>query len=392
MGEFNPHEDLRVEVTPRDDVFDLRSRGMVDIGRQELCIRSVPESQVRNAGVLINQAAGYIADSPVSSGERMGIELSSHMPIVTIFDAGPDLQRIADGHVEASGASLPRVALSTVALERAHQAFARDDRATGLTILDDSIQFYPGDTLADAEPFFGYPYNWQNCLTYRELSRQYAEETGAGFLRDACERSVILQSQVLGAPIEFFRSLDADMIARRAAYIHRKNVETYHVEDGPNEALVITISPLWTLGAEDTVHRTLAMVPKKLLQLYWNRDVVEAVDSAPVYELVGEAIEAFGDDPVGLAAKVTDSRRLWTDPSAPAKNFEDEYVNGDVLLSSLLAHIARLTAGGAELPVLRASLGLSDDSTALADLRDIEQKLQEMEASAYGAAMQRQQD
>jgi hypothetical protein len=293
MSDFNPNEDLRVEVTPRDDVFDLRSKGMVDYDRSELTIRGVPESQVPNAGVLINHAAAYIVENEVASGERMGMELGNQMPIVTIFDVGPGVQRIADGHVEADGDEIPRVALTTVALARAAQAFAERDRQGGLTRLREAIEFYPGESLSDAEPYFGYPYNWQNCLVYRELAQHYDGQEGAAYLRKACERSVILQSQILGAPLDAFADMDAARVAKRSAFIHRSNVETFHTEEGPSDMLAITIAPIWELGEDGAVQRSLAMVPAALMEFYWAQEVLEAVDREAVYRALGESVEAF---------------------------------------------------------------------------------------------------
>ncbi|MGM0557035.1 MAG: hypothetical protein ACQEVA_11700 [Myxococcota bacterium] len=361
---------------------------MVDHDRKELVIEGVPESQVSNAGILINQAAAHIVESEVASGERKGLELGNQMPIVTLFDVGPAVQCIADGHVESADAGPPRVALTTVALARAASELGQRNQEAAMTIMEDSIAFYPGEPLGDAEPFFGYPYNWQNCLTYEELAKHYRGEKGADYLRRACNRSVIMQSQILGAPMDMFSSMDADQVARRAAFIHRTNADTFQVEDGPNDALAITISPLWELGEEDAVHRSLVMLPEKLLALYWNETVMEAVDSDPVYGLIGEVVEAHGDDPVALAARVTDARRLWTDPSAPTRKFEAEYFNGDVLFSTVVAHVARLMSAGAQMPELRVSLGLSDDDDARTTLAQIIDKVESLESSAYNEAMQ----
>lgn len=388
ITDFNPNRDLKVEVSQRGEVFDLRSKGLVDYGRKELTIEGVPESQVNNAGILINQAAAYVVENQVASGERMGMELGSQMPIVTLFDVGSDIQCIADGHVETAEAGVPKVALTTVALARAENELGQRNQAAAMSILEESVEFYPGEPYDDAEPFFGYPYNWQNSLTYQELSKHYRGEQAADYLRSACERSVILQSQVLGAPTDVFESLEAEQVAKRAAFIHRKNASTFHREDGPNDALAITISPLWELGEEDAVHRSLCMLPEKLLALYWNETVLEGVDTSPVYRLIGEAVAAHADDPVALAARVSDARRLWTDPSAPAKKFEDEYANGDVLVSSLLAHVARLMSAGAQMPELRVSLGLSDDDDARTTLAQIVDKVESLESHAYGTAMQ----
>lgn len=88
---------------------------------------------------------------------------------------------------------------------------------------------------------------------------------------------------------------------------------------------------------------------------------------------------------------MVDARRLWTDPSAPSRQFEIEYVNGDVLFSSLVAHAARLFAGGADISALRASLGLTDDAEAHANLDEVRATLRARESKAYAQVMQQDQ-
>ena len=384
---FDVQRQMKVEVTLAGGLAELRTRGLAAIGRDELCLRAVPEANVREAGTVINLVADYVANQkPVADEERVGMsgdaallcvrlvrEEAATRGLLGMFGNTPGVQRIVDAWDD--GAGVPWIALSTILLWRGHDAEEAGEVGEAADLYEASMGLVTPVVGECPDP--GAPYNAGGALAALRLA-ELQPERRAVWLAEACRRSTLAQVEVLGDGV--------DELAKR--------------HEGRLRAAAHTLIRAWMMGSVDV--RTMGpmvMCAGAIAEKGEGLSLRHTLLPVALHEALASTFDTLRDDRVrALAAKVVVQKapldlvvELWhvldLYGRGPSAATGEGWVVGMKQLSLVLAEISTLLVGGADVDDLPAAFGMDAPEGAADRVALARAAFAEFEGKAKAEAM-----
>jgi hypothetical protein len=414
---FRAERDITIHAAPGDHGhgFRLRSEGLAERGLPELEMIDVPEARARDAAVVINQVADYVATkSRIEDGQRLAIRAPSGALVATLQAGSPSsssapppglFARMFGGarttHVQRVHEPLdtmehPRTLLSTVMLWRARAQIEAGDVEGARRELFASVAYFPGDPGKRSDLFMGFAYNWQNHLSYAALSEISLDDgERRAWMDKALERSEELEQELLGdSAADLARASREDLLAETDRIV-TENLRTAPSRHPVTGAVVAFGSPTWrreSTSSGPTVARSMTVLPELFERYYYDPLVAVQLRSPSVRAIAVDVLLARRGEPAELALTARDIASIYEGDvaEAPAMVIDPPYYRpGDRLLSLLLADIAKRLFAGLTEAELRAGYGLSQDrglaQSAALKLAEIDRREGEAYMDALGA-------
>lgn len=404
MSPFSPNRDLKINVTETPAGLHLLSQGMQAFGYAELEMVEVEKRDMREAGGVLNTLAGYIVNEArkVEPGQRIAV----------VAKAGALVARLTEGTAAepsgffgrlmgrptrvlrviepVDGMAHGRTLFSTIRLWRAEKMLEAGDTASALAELRRSIAAFAGDPKRRGELRMGFPYNWENHLSYAMLAdSEPALQAKAEWLEKALARSEELELARIGDTPAQIRSVGKDALLARTRVLARENAQPAAANLPPMEGMRLVPSPIRVRaerGKEIVAERSLVLVPA-LMAEYQPPGVGTG---EPFCQAVTDVLWASVDRPAHLAALTDDVRCLYEGDRDEAPKIEGsaKYEIGDRLLTLLLADARRAEYAGVTPDEYRARGGAIQDPTlalaATARLDDLIARESEAYVQAIG--------
>ena len=420
---FDANRDIRIEASQAaSGTYTLRTRGLADRRRPELEIAGVPEAGLNAAGGVINILAEYAvnkaeitADQSVGNVLTIGEEgrrlllavraVSSEKPKGGLWSkiagGGKGVLRLVDVDAKVGDSGAPRTALATMLVHRAAVRLAKDDDEGARAELEAALEVFPGEAAAGAAPAIGGAdgeLNWQNHLAYLDLAtlsdRAGEVDDAAAFFGSALGRSEELARREIGTTVEALASLDAAAIEREAKTIVEHNLATIHPGAGPTSAVITLASPVWELADPSSAEakatrRGTVLRPAALLALYYEGAAAEGLrGSAPA--LVGRILAASREEPWRAAWIARGARAAWRSEEGPFHETSAAAHPGHVIVSSILADVARCFCAGATEAEIVARYAAPSEGERARSLEALAEKLARLtawEGEQYASAL-----
>jgi hypothetical protein len=414
----------KIAAEEADGLYSVRTDGLRHRRQHaELEITGVPRRAVEAASKLIDYVIDAVIDhegAELQHGERVGIPLSikdrDEIAPVFIGVCALESEPMAGGFfsrllgrarstfclvdlVEPDAELLlpsygltPIAALSTLMLYRANCRLVTGDRDGALDELRASIELLPGDPAAGPPPrepdIDDVELNWQNYQSYLRLAELHDEPECDELYRQTFERFPWLAASKLGAPLAQLDQVDAEALSAEARRILAHNLENPLVGPGPDEALRLVGSPIWTPGEDGDSVRLASILPAAFVDYYYGERLAEPANAELVARVAAEAVALFSSRPWRLAWVIESARGLYGDVSdgAPVVDEPGPRHPAQELLSATIAEAARWLHAGATADLLRAVFGVAqlDDTSALEDTLD---SIESWEDEQFLAAM-----